>query len=209
MIKVNPFTGQREFITPAVIKSISPTIRRLNNEKETPWQKATAEITYPNGEKQIIDVTLFTATLKSNPELFTVGQTVDIAIQLDGEHAGKGKLQLPELEVVDIKSLLSGIEKKSNSEKIEKTNFSEKELIQGDFNDYTAQSKNRVTKNYIDKPKEKGCITILIIIFSLLIITFIFKGGIKYIGNISYPILGIIGFIIIKVLESLWLKDEK
>lgn len=110
MVKVNEFTQQREFITPAVIKSISPTVRKLNNEKETPWQLATAEITYPDGATQVVGASLFTASMEANPEAFAVGQTVDIAIQLEGEHAGKGKLQLPALEVADVTKLLAGIE---------------------------------------------------------------------------------------------------
>lgn len=211
MIRINDYTGQREFITSAVIKSISPTVRKLNNEKETPWQRATAEITYPSGRKHVIGATLFTGSLKAYPKIFVVGQTVDIAIQLDGEHAGKGKLQLPTLKIADVKPLLTGIEKNNDIKKIEKIDSSEeeKEITEFDFNNYTSLSKNKINKNYVDNPKEKGCITILTITVSLLIIIFIFKGGIKYIGSIAYPILGISGYVILKIIESLWFDNKK
>ncbi|MFE8423758.1 hypothetical protein ABHQ57_06860 [Tenacibaculum sp. ZH5_bin.1] len=206
MIKVNPFTGQREFITPVVIKSISSTVNKLNNEKETPWQKATAEITYPSGEKQIIDVTLFTATLKSNPELFAVGQTVDAAIQIEGEHAGKGKLQLPALEVADVEALLTGTRKPNTVKEIKKIELPDiKQSISSD----SRRDINQPKKVYIDTPIEKGCITTLLIVFCLFITSYALSGTVKLIGFLAYPLIGIIGLALAMFIWLLLFGDKK
>ncbi len=105
MIKVNQHTTQREFITNAVIKSISGSDRF--NSKNTPWRIATAEIKYPNGTTAVVGASLFTAYLEANPEAFKVGNSVELAIQLDGEYAGNAKMQLPQLNKADVALLLA------------------------------------------------------------------------------------------------------
>lgn len=102
MIKTNDFNGQQEFHTTAKVVSISPTIRYNSNVTEkhpkgTPWQIARAEVTYPNGTKEVVGTSIFTTSLDMHAAEFEVGKTVEMVVQMEGEGAGYSKLQLPQL----------------------------------------------------------------------------------------------------------------
>lgn len=114
MIRINDYNQTREFLTNAVIKTIAGA-DRFNKKKSTkhpngtPYRIATAEVEYPNGTKAIVGTSIFSESLKTHPESFAVGQTVQMAVQMDGEYAGYSRLQLPELARFDV-STFEGME---------------------------------------------------------------------------------------------------
>ena len=93
------------------------TPRRARNvaSKETKFTKPTekhpegalyhwceVEVTYPNGEKSIVDSIIWAKSLEKLPEAFETGKVVSLTTQLQGEGAGFSKVGLPTMRRVDI-----------------------------------------------------------------------------------------------------------
>jgi hypothetical protein len=114
MIRINDYNQQREFITNAKIITVAG-VDKFNKKKSdkhpngTPYRIATAEVTYPNQTKAIIGTSVFSESIRTNPDAFAVGATVQMAVQMDGEYAGFSKLELPTLPKFDV-TLLAGLE---------------------------------------------------------------------------------------------------
>jgi hypothetical protein len=114
MIRINDFNQQREFIINAKIVSIAATDRlnkkiSVKHPNGTPYRIATAEVTYPSGKQEVIGSSIFSESLRANPDAFMLGATVQMAVQMDGEYAGFSKLELPTLAKFDV-SIFAGME---------------------------------------------------------------------------------------------------
>lgn len=97
----NAHTEQDEFIYPATIKTINLEALNCDNAKKTPFLRTTVEVTYPSGKVKTHGAMLWEASYNKLPNLYAVGCAVDLAVQIDGEHKGKAKVQLPELELFE------------------------------------------------------------------------------------------------------------
>lgn len=103
MIKTerNPKTGILEAMIPAVLTKMSPANRTLINENgsETAWGLATAEITYPDGETEEVQACMWA---KNQDDIFSVGQSIILRTQIDGDHVGNAVVALPEAKRVNV-----------------------------------------------------------------------------------------------------------
>ena len=110
-IILNEETGIREMFINGTLKSVSPEVRTLDNEKKTPFRWTKVDIVYPNGKTATVDSMLWEASLEKLPDAFAVGNTVALATQLEGDYAGMSKVGLPTIQRVDITQFdLSSIE---------------------------------------------------------------------------------------------------
>lgn len=99
----NTATEQFEGIFPATIKSINLKAREAKNDKKTPFLTATVAVVYPGDTKpSIVGAMLWKASHDALPASFATGEEVEIAVQLEGEHAGNCKIQLPALAKFDL-----------------------------------------------------------------------------------------------------------
>jgi hypothetical protein len=100
MIKVDEYNQQRIFVTKLSLTSVGA--KNQTNSKDTPYRTVRGNITYPNGTTALIGSTLYTAMMDTNPDDFVVGKDVTVAIQLDGEYAGRSKVIYDEIPIADV-----------------------------------------------------------------------------------------------------------
>ncbi|MDD7913192.1 hypothetical protein [Polaribacter ponticola] len=105
MIRTNEESGEREFISIGLIETISE-IDKVNDKGDL-WRSTTVKIKYPNGHSEVIGASLQKILLDLYPNVFKVGERVEVAIQLDGEYAGNAKLQLETLAKADVSMLVA------------------------------------------------------------------------------------------------------
>lgn len=101
----NTHTEQDELIYPAVMKSLNMVAVESKGAKKTKFLRATVEVVYPSGAKKVVGAMLWKPSFDALPESYAVGSNVDIAVQIEGEHRGKAKVQLPELALFDLDEL--------------------------------------------------------------------------------------------------------
>lgn len=103
----NTFTEVDELIYPAVMKSLNMDAVTSKGAKKTEFLRATVEVVYPSGTKKVIGAMLWKPSYDADgmASRYAVGEQVDIAVQIEGEHRGKAKIQLPELAVFDLDEL--------------------------------------------------------------------------------------------------------
>ena len=66
----------------------------LKNSKQTPYFFAEVLVKHPDKTEQTVDAVVYEASLEKNLERFVVGATVGVVVQLDGEYAGRTKMEL-------------------------------------------------------------------------------------------------------------------
>ena len=117
--QINPETDEPEVLIPAVLVSVSETIKELTNKngEKTQYQLGLAEMTYPNGKKATVGGSIWTNSIASNPASFVKGAPVLLTVQETGEYAGFSKIGLPELERVDIAML--GLKQQAQKEPLQ------------------------------------------------------------------------------------------
>jgi len=105
-IVINETTGFRELVVNAILLSIGNEVKYTKPTENHPdgaeflWCEV--EVTYPNGEKSIVDSIIWAKSLEKLPEAFETGKVVSLTTQLQGEGAGFSKVGLPTMRRVDI-----------------------------------------------------------------------------------------------------------
>ena len=121
-IRVNEHNGQREMVIPGTIKSVGTEVRRTKPTDAHPegaeyvWVET--EITYPNGQKKVVDSSLWHKSLTKLPDAFAVGKEVAVVTPLEGPNAGYSKVELAGTRKVDI-SLFGDLSTVETAEEIE------------------------------------------------------------------------------------------
>ena len=99
--RVNEVTGITEGLVNATVISINESDIKTNANGKN-YLKAMVEITYPDGEKAQVQTIMYENAKEALPEVYKVGGTGVIAIQLEGQHAGNSVFQASELARVDL-----------------------------------------------------------------------------------------------------------
>lgn len=131
---INEITGLREFVLLAVLHSIGTEIKRSKPTERHPegaeFRWCECEVTYPNGDKKIVDSIIWNKSLEKLPDAFTIGKEVSLTTQLEGEGAGFSKIGLPTMRKVDITQFdLDTVETAENQGSIVEDNVIEKEEV--------------------------------------------------------------------------------
>ena len=129
-IRVNEFTGKQEGLLPATIVGISDNV--LKNSKDTPYRFLDAEIKYPDGGTDTVSTIVFENSRLKHEGVFQIGKKIELAIQLEGEYAGRSIAQLPGVTVVDLSkfaSLLANAPVLNTETKTEETETKPKETV--------------------------------------------------------------------------------
>lgn len=97
----------KSVVLPATVVSIGENIRKLKNQKQTPFRIGTVAVEYPtkNGEEPIIkqaNASIWDKSYTMHKDLFAVGQRVGVRVQIDGDYKGYGKIELPDTVRVDM-----------------------------------------------------------------------------------------------------------
>lgn len=130
----NKETGLLEVYVPAVVKEIRDEVYNLNNEKLTPYKLGTSQIKYPDGGIGDILTRFYTKSIAVHPDTFRAGGSINIAIQTEGDYAGRAVAQLPGT-TVDISRLLGRKETDDitltteRAESVVKENVIDEELV--------------------------------------------------------------------------------
>lgn len=131
----NKETGLLEVHVPAVVMEIREETYNLNNEKLTPYKLGTSQIKYPDGGTEDILTRFYNKSIEAHPSTFKEGGMINLAIQTEGEYAGRAVAQLPGT-TVDLERLLgrkpieeSNQQTVSSPESIIKQNVVEDELV--------------------------------------------------------------------------------
>tara|TARA_R110000772_G_scaffold54130_2_gene123589 strand:- start:143 stop:580 length:438 start_codon:yes stop_codon:yes gene_type:complete len=106
--RINDHTQEPEAYGPAILKTISMDTRMITNTKDGKdkgYHVATAEVTYVGGAKAIVGASIWAKSLVSNPAFFTIGNTIELVVQVEGEYKGWAKIGMPALEKVDVSKL--------------------------------------------------------------------------------------------------------
>lgn len=105
-ITINQETGLRELVLMAVLNSIGSEVRLTNPTERNPegaeFRWCECEVTYPNGDKKLVDSILWNKSFEKFPDAFAVGKEICLTTQLEGEGAGFSKIGLPVMRRVDI-----------------------------------------------------------------------------------------------------------
>lgn len=101
----NKITGLLEVHIPAIVTEIREKVLNLNNEKMTAYRLGNCKIKYPDGGKEDVLTRFYTKSIAAHPEIFKVGGRISIAIQTQGEYAGRAVAQLSGT-TVDVARLL-------------------------------------------------------------------------------------------------------
>ncbi|WP_242203239.1 hypothetical protein [Aestuariivivens insulae] len=120
----NKETGLFEIHIPASITEIREEVLTLNNHKETPYHLGTAKIKYPDGGEEDILTRFYSRSIMAHPDIFKVGKRISLAIQAEGDYAGRAVAQLPGASV-DIERLLG----KKPTEAIPLTPLAEESIV--------------------------------------------------------------------------------
>lgn len=93
-----------EIVMNATVLSIGENIRK--NKKETPYQIGRVRVDYPgDGGSEEVNASIWTKSLESNGDAFKAGSAVALRVQVDGEYATYGKIELPGIVRVDMDKL--------------------------------------------------------------------------------------------------------
>ena len=101
----NKETGMLEIHIPAQITEIRNEVLTLNNHKETPYRLGTSQIVYPDGGIGDVLTRFYNKSIMAHPDVFKAGERISLAIQAEGDYAGRAVAQLPG-STVDIARLL-------------------------------------------------------------------------------------------------------
>lgn len=91
-----------------VTKKVDPQGNLLPEEEQKGFRLVDVEITYDNGDKDIVQSTMWEKQVEAG--IFKQGDEVEIAIQTEGKYAGRSKVQLPAVKVVDLSRLAKAVE---------------------------------------------------------------------------------------------------
>ena len=109
-IEVNKVTGVEEAFLPGTILSINDSdVKR--NSKENAYKKCMVSVTYPDNSVEEFQSIFYVNAQNALPEVYKVGSSVVVAIQIDGEYAGNSIVQAPELKRVDVAKVQSFADK--------------------------------------------------------------------------------------------------
>lgn len=106
--KQNKETGLMEVHMPALITEIREEVLTLNNQKETQYRLGTAKIKYPDGGEEDVLTRFYCKSITAHPAVFKAGERINLAIQAEGDYAGRAVAQLPGSSV-DISRLLGKV----------------------------------------------------------------------------------------------------
>lgn len=130
----NKNTGLMEVYVPALVTEIKEKVLNLNNEKLTAYRLGNCQINYPDGGKGDVLTRFYSKSIKAHPDVFKVGEQISIAIQTEGEYAGRAVAQLSGTTVdiarlLGIKAVETASMTPSMQESIVEDNVIEKELV--------------------------------------------------------------------------------
>lgn len=87
-------------VLPAIMVSIPEQIRY--NSNDTPWRLVSVKVKHPNNGIETKVAQLFESSYEMHSDSLANGMPIEVMIQREGEGAGLGKVQLPEIERFDI-----------------------------------------------------------------------------------------------------------
>ena len=109
-IEVNKVTGIEEAFLPGTILSINDSdVKKNSNEKA--FKKCMVSVAYPDNSVEEFQSIFYVSAQTALPEVYKVGSSVVVAIQIDGEYAGNSTVQAPELKRVDVAKVQSFADK--------------------------------------------------------------------------------------------------
>lgn len=109
---------QEVFVIPALIKRIGSEIRKLKNDKETPFYTGDIEIVYPaTGVVDTINCRFYKASVDKHDKVFVEGATIEAHIEAKGEFAGLATAHLPAYKKADMSQFVAST--KATTKKVE------------------------------------------------------------------------------------------
>lgn len=120
MLRYNEAIGQNEWIQKGKLisdpnsEAVLTTKKKdkdgnlLGEEEQKDFRLVDVQITYDDGSTDVVQSTMWEKQVEAN--IFKQDDEVEIAIQTEGAYAGRSKVQLPAVKVVDLSRLAGAIE---------------------------------------------------------------------------------------------------